>query len=132
MSQTDTNKQIVKDFWAAFSASLFDEALGLLSDDATWWVAGTTSISGSYTKAQFADLVAGVAEGTEGGIQVTPTQMTAEAGRVSMEATSYGLMKDGKEYKNIYHFMHDLRDGKICAVREYMDTEHVTEIFGTG
>ena len=78
MSQNDTNKQIVKHFWAAFSTSRFDEALALLSEDATWWVAGTTSISGTYTKAQFADLVAGVANGTEGGIQVTPTQLTAQ------------------------------------------------------
>ena len=132
MSLTNTNKKIVERFWEAFSASRFNEALGLLSEDATWWVAGTTTISGTYTKTQFADLVAGVSEGTEGGIQVTPKQMTAEEGRVSMEATSYGLMKDGKEYKNIYHFMHDLRDGKICAVREYMDTEHVTEMFGAG
>ncbi len=132
MSQTDTNKKIVQHFWEAFSASRFDEALALLSEDATWWVAGTTNISGTYTKTQFADLVAGVSEGTEGGIQVTPKHMTAEEDRVSMEATSYGLMKDGKEYKNIYHFMHDLRDGRICAVREYMDTEHVTEIFGAG
>lgn len=130
MSDLETNKAIVKRFWEAFSESRFDDALALLSAEATWWVAGTTNISGTYTKQAFAELVAGVSEGTEGGIQVTPTGMTAEDDRVSMEATSYGLMKDGKEYKNIYHFMHNVHDGKIRAVREYMDTEHVTEIFG--
>jgi len=130
MSDLETNKAVVKRFWQAFSASRFDDALALLAADATWWVAGATDISGSYTKAECTRLVAGVSEGSEGGIQVTPTQLTAEGDRVSMEATSYGPMKNGKECRNIYHFMHELRDGTICAVREYMDTEHVTEVFG--
>ncbi len=130
MDELTENKATVCNFWEAFSESRFDDALGLLSDDATWLVAGTTSISGSYTKKEFGDLVAGVSEGSVNGIQVNPTILTAEDNRVSMEATSYGLMKDGKEYKNIYHFMHELRDGQITAVREYMDTEHVTETFG--
>ena len=131
MSELDDNKALICKFWSAFSESRFDDALGLLSDAATWWVAGTTDISGTYTKPEFRELVMGVSEGTENGIQVTPTLLTAEGERVSMEATSYGLMRDGKEYKNIYHFMHEVRDGRITAVREYMDTEHVTEVFGS-
>lgn len=131
MSDIDDNKALVRQFWTAFSESRFDDALGLLSEDATWWVAGTTDISGTYTINEFSKLVNGVAETTENGIQVSPTLLTAEGDRVSMEATSYGLMRDGKEYKNIYHFMHEIRDGHITAVREYMDTEHVTEIFGS-
>ena len=75
-------------------------------------------------------MVAGVGEGAEAGIEVKPSLLTAEDDRVSMEATSYGKMKNGKLYQNIYHFMHIVRDGKIHTVREYMDTEHVTEVFG--
>lgn len=130
MSDLENNKALVCRFWEAFSASRFDDALGLLSDDARWWVAGTTDISGTYSKQEFSELVNGVAEGTENGVQVTPTLLTAEDNRVSMEATSYGLMRDGREYKNIYHFMHEVDGDRITAVREYMDTEHVTEIFG--
>ena len=130
MSRLEDNKALVCQFWEAFSDSRFEDALALLSDDATWWVAGTTNISGTYTKGEFGDLVNGVAEGAVNGIQVKPTQLTAEGDRVSMEATSYGLMRDGKEYKNIYHFMHEVHDGRITAVREYMDTEHVTDVFG--
>ena len=131
MSELEDNKALVRRFWEAFSESRFEDALALLSDDATWWVAGTTDISGKYSKPEFRELVMGVSEGTESGVQVTPTLLTAEGDRVSMEATSYGKMLDGKEYKNIYHFMHEVQDGRISAVREYMDTEHVTEIFGS-
>jgi ketosteroid isomerase-like protein len=56
--------------------------------------------------------------------------MTAEDDRVSVEATSYGEISNGKTYKNIYHFMMVINKGKIIAVREYLDTEHVTSVFG--
>lgn len=132
MGNLEDNKSLVKQFWVAFSESRFDDALALLSDDATWWVAGNTDLSGTYSKSEFGQLVAGVGESAEAGIEVKPTLLTAEDDRVSMEATSYGMMKNGKLYQNIYHFMHIVRDGKILAVREYLDTEHVTEVFGEG
>jgi len=128
--QLEANKAVVRQFWEAFSTSRFDDALALLDASATWWVAGTTDISGTYSKAQFGELVTGIGEGTEGGIQVTPKNMTAEDDRVSMEAESFGKMKNGKIYNNIYHFQHVLRNGKLLAVREYMDTQHVQDVFG--
>ena len=127
---TDMNKKLVTDFWAAFSASRFDDALALLADDATWRVMGQTSISRTYSKAEFAALVHGISASTVSGIQVTPTLLTAEADRVAMEAESLGPMKDGKVYRNQYHFLHILENGRIRTVREYLDTEHVTQIFG--
>ena len=59
MSTAD-NKALVTKFWEAFSASKFDDALAMLSDDATWWVAGTTALSGKYTKPEFAALLGNV------------------------------------------------------------------------
>ena len=130
MSNLEDNKLLVKQFWVAFSESRFDDALALLADDVTWWVAGTTDISGTNSKSEFAELIKGIGESTVAGIEVKPSLLTAEDDRVSMEAVSYGEMKSGKVYQNIYHFMHIVQDGKIRTVREYMDTEHVTEIFG--
>ena len=126
------NKQTVTDFWRAFSESRFEDALARLADDASWWVSGTTSLSGTYSKRAFSELVAGVTENTEQGVQIEPGHLTAEEDRVAMEATSHGLVKNGKTYRNRYHFLHVLRDGEIVEVREYMDTEHVTEVFGNG
>lgn len=123
------NKEVVLAFWKAFSESRFVDALALLSDDATWRVMGTTSISRTYTKVEFAALVAGVSDSTEQGIAVTPSLLTAEDDRVAMEADSFGPMKSGKVYRNQYHFLHILKNGRICTVREYLDTEHVTDIF---
>jgi ketosteroid isomerase-like protein len=127
---TTENKALVTRFWEAFSASRFDEAVDMLSDDATWWVAGTTALSGTYSKAEFAKLLGDVTGSAPKGITVTPKQLTAEDDRVSVEAESYAEINNGKTYRNIYHFMIVCRDGKIAAVREYLDTEHVTEVFG--
>jgi uncharacterized protein len=127
----EANKAVVRKFWEAFSASRFDEALDLLDSDATWWVAGTTDISGTYSKQQFSELVTGIAEGTDGGIQVKPTNLTAEGDRVAMEAESYGQLKNGKIYNNLYHLQHVLRDAKLVAIREYLDTQHVQDVFGS-
>ena len=49
MTSLEDNKALVRRFWEAFSESRFDDALDLLSDDATWMVAGTTSISGTQS-----------------------------------------------------------------------------------
>jgi ketosteroid isomerase-like protein len=103
----------------------------MLSDDATWLVIGTTDLSGKYTKPEFAALLGNITGSAPGGIRVTPSQLTAEDDRVSVEAESYAEITNGKVYKNIYHFMMVCRGGKVAAVREYLDTEHVTAVFGT-
>ena len=60
---------------------------------------------------------------------MTPKLLTAEGDRVSVEAESYAEFTNGRIYRNIYHFMMVIRDGKFSAVREYLDTEHVTATF---
>jgi uncharacterized protein len=34
-------------------------------------------------------------------------------------------LHNGNTYDNRYHFAIDLRDGRVAAVREYMDSHHV-------
>ena len=58
--------------------------------------------------------------------------MTAEEDRVCVEATSSGDHVSGKHYSNRYHFLFELRDGKVASLREYMDTELVTDIICAG
>ena len=125
-----TNKAVVRKFLEAFSESRFDDALDLMDDEGTWWVAGSTDISGTYTKEGFRELASGVAGGTRGGIRLSPTGITAEGDRVAVEAVSDGETLDGKRYLNQYHFLFEFKNGKFIAVREYMDPMHVQEVFG--
>lgn len=125
-----SNKETVRSFWQAFSKSDFETALSFLDEKVSWWVSGTTSISGFYDKQGLRELFSSVAGGTKNGVAVTPTVMTAEEDRVAVEALSEAETQEGKFYRNKYHFQHVLRDGRIVAVREYMDPEHVRDVFG--
>ena len=124
----EANKQVVRRFWDAFSTKRLQDAFDLLSEDATWWIGGELPISGTYTKQKFVELARGILTEFPGGVVVTPTVMTAEDDRVAMEATSYGERVNGRVYRNFYHFQHVLRDGKLVAVREYLDTDHANRI----
>ncbi|MSR14894.1 MAG: hypothetical protein EXR86_10100 [Gammaproteobacteria bacterium] len=125
----EANKALVTRFWQTFSDGKYAEVLDMLNDDATWWVAGSTSLSGTYTKSEFAKLLGQVTPMAPKGLRVTPKLLTAEGDRVSVEAASYAEFNNGRTYQNIYHFMMVIRDGKFSAIREYLDTEHVTATF---
>ncbi len=124
------NKELIKSFWERFSEKKYEDALSMMDDSATWWVAGNTKLSGKYSKTEFQELLSGVSSEAPNGIKVTPSSMTAEEDRVSMEADSYAEIAGGKVYQNEYHFLFTVKKEKILSVKEYLDTEHVTEIFG--
>ena len=127
------NKAVVAAFWQAFSNSEFEKALSYLDDnDFSWWIAGDPSqfcLAGTRNKAQFSELLYGVAGNTEDGIKMTPSAWTADGERVAMEAESYAVMTtNGKVYNNFYHFLHVVKNGKIVKVKEFLDTIHGAEV----
>jgi hypothetical protein len=124
----EQNKQIVTDFLKSFSAGDFEAALEVIAEDGTWWVAGSMPISGIRTKAEFAELLGGVGDMLEGPIVIDPYAMTAEGDRVAVEATSKGEHVNGKSYRNEYHFLFVLKNGKIREVKEYLDTMHANDV----
>ena len=124
----EANKSVVLGFFENFSAGKAEEALGMMTDDATWWIAGNFELSGTKTKAEFAEVAKGLGEAMPNGLKITPKGITAEGDRVAVEAESYGELANGKVYNNQYHFMIEMQDGKIQAVREYLDTIHAKEI----
>lgn len=127
----EAKKQVVLSFLEYFSAGKPDAALALMADTATWWVAGKPdmfALAGTKTKAQFAELLQGIGAAMPKGLRVTPKGLTAEGDRVAIEAESYGETARGKIYHNQYHLLFEVRDGKIQAVREYLDTMHAKEV----
>ena len=124
----EENKRIVSEWFARFDADDVAGALDLLSEDATWWIAGgieKTPGSGEHTKEQARRLLSGMGRQLKDGLRMSVHGMIAEGDRVAAEVTSRGELRDGKVYANEYHFALTLRDGKITQVREYMDTKHV-------
>lgn len=127
----EANKALVKKFFACFGRSDVAGALEMMTSDATWWIGGTPRLfplAGLKTKTEMAEILNGLVPQMKNGLEITPKGMTAEAERVAVEAESFGEFPDGRVYNNEYHFLVQVRDGKIAAVKEYLDTMHTAEI----
>ena len=66
------------------------------------------------------------------GLQFTVLDMVAEGDKVAVEAVSEGEHASGQTYSNEYHFLFEFRDGKLLRLKEYMDTEMVTDVLCGG
>ena len=65
-----------------------------------------------------------------GNTKFTVRGITAEGDRVAVEVTGHSPLHGGDAYTNVYHFLFTFRDGKLSAVREYMDTRYVVQKLG--
>ena len=61
-------------------------------------------------------------------LAVTIKRMVGEGDTVVAEAEITTKNVDGKVYLNHYSFWMDVRDGKICRVREYLDTLYAQQV----
>lgn len=125
---TEESKKIVLSFFENLNAGNAAAALEALSDSATWWIQGNFPLSGTRTKAQFVELLGQLGAKIDGALALRVKGVTAEGERVAVEAESFAKMKNGKTYQNRYHFLCEVRAGKIQAVREYLDTMHANEV----
>ncbi|HXE74296.1 MAG TPA: nuclear transport factor 2 family protein [Candidatus Xenobia bacterium] len=125
-------KDLVRGFFSASGRGDIEAALGLLADDVTWTVSGTTSFSGQYVgkKVLVEKLVGPLFGRLKAGIVMTIHNLVAEGDCVVAEATGEAETREGRPYRNTYCFVFRIRDGKIAGVTEYMDTALVTAVFG--
>ena len=132
---TERNKEIVRTFFERFSTADVPEALALLADSVVWRVMGQQGglpMSGEMDKEAIGALILSVKQAIPDGLKLTPTGWTAEGERVALEMESYGEMTGGAVYHNRYHFLATVIDGRITALREYMDTDQVKRLFIDG
>jgi ketosteroid isomerase-like protein len=129
---TEQNKALARAFFARFSASDLDGALATLTDDATWLIPGNRDripTAGLYTKERIARLFHAMLKQLKDGLRMTVLSAIAEGDRVALEVESSGDLQNGRLYRQRYHFLLEFRDGRICAVREYLDTQHAHDVW---
>ena len=125
------SKDVVRRFLETFSTGDVDAILGMLTDDATWWVAGRIEgMSGTQPKPALGEILRQVNPLYRGGaLKIDPSSMIAEGMQVACEATSHAELHDGRVYENQYHFLFVVSEDRIASVREYSDTQHMLETF---
>ena len=122
------NEQFIRDFMGSISAQGFRAAVRkFVSPNVVWWVTGAGEIQ---------DKLEAIAEMFERtlenglGFKMTVLGMISQDNKVAAEVQGCGKLTDGATYNNFYHFLFEIRDGKIVRVREYLDTRHVDQVYG--
>lgn len=130
MSAADS-KKIVLEFIEALSNGDVDAVTAAFTDDVTWWLPGSLPVSGTYTGTKeilegfFATAFPYFEPDT---LSITVERAVAEDNHVAVEWQVNARTAKGKAYDNYYHVSFDLRDGKICAIREYLDSLYAKEV----
>jgi ketosteroid isomerase-like protein len=131
-STSESNKIFVERFFEAMNQGDVDFIVNAYAEDGCLETMGRTLISGTFTREQIAQSAGGIFDVFPGGLEFTLLHMTAEGDRVAVEATSKGAHVSGQTYTNEYHFLFEIRNGKLLRLKEYMDTERVTDILCGG
>lgn len=129
---TEANKQLAIDLFARFTARDIPGVLDRLADDATWWIAGKPEqmrTAGPHDKAGIARLFQAMDSRLKDGLKMTVKNAIAEGDQVALELESIGELTNGRRYNNQYHMLMTMRDGKVAAVKEYLDTHHAWAVW---
>jgi len=127
---SEANKALVRRYLDAMTRG--DPALPeLLADDVSWWVPPSSPLGGLREgKARVLELMAsgiGLYDVTVP-FQIEIEAIVAEGDRVAVQLVMSARTAKGAPYRNFYHFAFRVRDGRICAVKEYVDTLYAQQL----
>ena len=130
---TDANRKTATQMFDCFTASDISGALALMTDDATWLIPGRKEdnpAAGTYDKRRMEKLFKSMMSQLKDGLKMTVQGPgVAEGDKLALEVESVGHLHNGRTYNQHYHFFIEFRGGKICGVREYLDTQHAYNIW---
>jgi ketosteroid isomerase-like protein len=130
---SETTKSLVADFFATMGAGDWERLRSELLTDESSWTMMAPSLQGGPPPMDSGDaIVAFFSAGGEvfegGGPEVTIKRILADGDAAAVEAVGNGKLHNGNTYANVYHFAVDTKDGRVVAVREYMDSHHVATV----
>ena len=130
MTNSVDNKMVLQQYVAALQAG-DGQALGsFFAEDATWTLhAGGLPMSGTWRgrdQIMGGFFAAAMSNYAPGSVTVEVTAMIADDDQVVLQWTSRARTSGGQPYENGCIGIFTVRDGRIEAVREYMDTLYLS------
>ena len=126
------NEQIVRTFFETLSAGDLERLRPLFHEQATWtgMVTGLPGAGEKKGRKEIIDDFLGPVRGifVDGDPKVLIQHLILQGPYAAVEARGVGRLKNGKEYNNRYAFMIEIKDDKIFALREYMDSYYVSTL----
>ena len=133
MTSTETNKATVRNFFAALNDGDVTAIVDTYAEDGCVQTMGNTLISGTSSRDAIAASAGAIFDVFPHGLKFDILDMVAEGDKVAVEAVSEGEHISGQTYSNEYHFLFEFRpDGKLQQLKEYMDTEQITDVLCGG
>ncbi len=128
----ERNEEIVKNFFATLSTGDLEKLRLLLHEEASWSVMGT-GIPGAGEKKGHRAIIDDFLRPARGAFvdgdpKVSIDRMICKGPFVAVEARGIGRLKNGKPYANRYAFFVEVKNGKVYALREYMDSYYVSTL----
>jgi uncharacterized protein len=128
------NERTVLEFFRILSTGDLDAIRETLHDEVTW-TPQVKDIPGAGTyhgKKGVVDDFLGPVRGmfAPGDPKTTVKTIVSRGSFVMCESEGKGKLQDGRTYDNRYAWALEVKDGKIFAIREYMDSHYVAKLFG--
>jgi uncharacterized protein len=123
------NKAIVEKLVPALMQGDVATLHNILAPDVQLTTMGSSVVSGTRNHADIIGAVEMLSALFPAGISTEVLSITAEEDRVSCEVESHAVTVAGVRYDNHYHFLVWLRGGKVCRIKEYLDTKLTDQVF---
>lgn len=130
--QTITTATVLSDYLDALSSGDLERVEAFFAPEVTWTIHGTLPLAGKYEgRAAVVKFLATAmgrlfAPGTQ---KFTFGQVLADGDTAILEWNVTGVgAATGLTYDNSYCGLFEIHDGRIHAVREYFDTDHVRHV----
>jgi uncharacterized protein len=126
------NKDRVSDIMGAMSQGRVRPLLDAMAEDVSWRWMGVRQWSKTFQgkRTVIDTLFGGAAETLSSSSSVEVHGIHADGDVVIVEHSGRNELPDGRRYDNNYCWVFRFQDSLIQEVREYMDTQLVTETFG--
>lgn len=132
MNQEAVNRNVMERYVAAVQAEEPTAVRAFFADDASWTIrAGALPMSGTWKgrdRIMNGFFATAMSHYDPGSVELEVTAMIAQDDQVVLQWTSRARTKDGRPYENGCIGVFTIRDGRIIAVREYMDTLYVSDV----
>lgn len=128
----ENNKALVRAAYDSISAGAVDGFMDRLADDVKWTFFGKHRFAGTLVGKEdiLNNLLTPLSSKLVDGLKITINTIVGEGDKVVIEATGQADVVGGGTYNNIYCYVVTVRDNKITEMREYLDTELVSDVFG--
>lgn len=134
MKTQNPNEQLVIDFFTTLSSGNLEAVRAMLHEDSTWtpMVRGIPGAGVHIGRKGIVDDFLMPIRGMfrPGDPKIHIDTVASNGPLVITETRGSGALADGRAYENRYCWAFEIRDGKVFAIREYMDSLYVFQLFG--